>query len=115
MEFILFSNYSRLVDVVKSVLSDQFIQQWECEMNLSHKGKTYKMMKGPLQTEKYFTNFPIILQMKYASLEHPIINYQSKLEDSLILIMKRENVTCAKQMKLEMIIVFFGNAKPYQV
>ena len=53
-----FSNYSRLVDVVKSVLRDQFIQQWECEMNLSHKGKTYKMMKGPFQTEKYFTNLP---------------------------------------------------------
>ena len=30
-----FSNYSRLVDVVRSVLRDQFIQQWECEMNLS--------------------------------------------------------------------------------
>ena len=53
-----FSNYSRLVDVVKSVLRDQFIQQWECEMNLSHKGKTYKMMKGPFQTENYFTNLP---------------------------------------------------------
>jgi len=58
MEFILFSNYSRLVDVVKSVLRDQFLQQWECEMNLSHKGKTYKMMKGPFQMENYFTNLP---------------------------------------------------------
>ena len=64
-------------------------------------------MKGPFQTENYFANFPIILQNKYASLEHPIINYQSKLEDGLILIMKRENVTCAKQIKLEMNIMFF--------
>ena len=53
-----FSNCKMLVNDVKKVLRDQFIQQWNCEMELSNKGKAYKLMKGTFKTQNYFSDLP---------------------------------------------------------
>ena len=47
------NNSKKLMEVVETNLKDQFLQQWNSEMQESNKGKMYSCMKKNFGKEKY--------------------------------------------------------------
>ena len=89
-----------LMEILKLNFKDQFLQQWNSEMQVSNKGKMYSMLKKGFEMENYLKTNPLIFRNSFAGLELRITAYQLKLEDGQTLIITYANATCVLLVRL---------------
>ena len=66
--------------LIKRTFIDQFIQEWNCKLEGSNKGKQSKLFKDNIELETYVMTLPIPYVSHYLSFEHQTTNFPLRLE-----------------------------------